>query len=64
MKKWIFLVLASVFVINFTAMGIGCKPKEPEKPAMKEEQKPAPAPVPAPTEPEKPSEKVPETPKK
>lgn len=47
MKKWIFLLLAMVFVINLAAMGIGCKAKEAPKPAAKEEVKPAEAPAPA-----------------
>jgi hypothetical protein len=47
MKKWIFLLLAMVLVINIVSMGIGCKPKAPEKPAVKEEAKPAEAPAPA-----------------
>jgi len=65
MKKWIFLVLALVLVINLTAMGIECKPKEPEKPAVKEEQKPAePAPAPPAPPAEKPGEKPGEAPKK
>ena len=46
MKKWIFLLLALVFVINLAAMGVGCKAKAPEKPAVKEEAKPAEAPAP------------------
>ena len=47
MKKWIFLLLAMVLVINIAAMGIGCKAKEAPKPAAKEEAKPAEAPAPA-----------------
>jgi hypothetical protein len=46
MKKWIFLLLALVLVINLAAMSIGCKSKAPEKPAVKEETKPAEAPAP------------------
>ena len=51
MKKWIFLLLALVLVINLASMAIGCKPKAPEKPAEKpaakaEEAKPAEAPAP------------------
>jgi hypothetical protein len=45
-KKWILLLLALVLVINFAVMGMGCKPKAPEKPAAKEEVKPAEAPAP------------------
>ena len=37
MKKWIFLFLAMVLVINIASMGIGCKAKEAPKPAAKEE---------------------------
>jgi hypothetical protein len=33
-------------VINLAAMGVGCKAKAPEKPAAKEEAKPAEAPAP------------------
>ncbi|HJX60843.1 MAG TPA: hypothetical protein VJ462_06100 [Thermodesulfobacteriota bacterium] len=47
MKKWILLLLALVLVINLAAMGMACKPKAPEKPAAKEEVKPAEAPAPA-----------------
>ena len=46
MRKWILLMLALVLVINFAVMGIGCKSKAPEKPAAKEEAKPAEAPAP------------------
>jgi hypothetical protein len=59
MKKWIFLFLAMVLVINIAAMGIGCKAKPPEAPKAKEEVKPpeAPAPpAPAAPAPEKPAE--------
>ena len=47
MKKWILLLLALVFVINFAAMGMACKAQAPEKPAAQEEVKPAEAPAPA-----------------
>ena len=69
MKKWIYLVLALVLVGNLSVVGIGCKAKEPEKPAVKEEQKPpekapeAPPAQPAPPA-EKPGEKPSEAPKK
>jgi hypothetical protein len=33
-------------VINLAVMGMACKPKAPEKPAAKEEMKPAEAPAP------------------
>ena len=46
MKKWIFLLLALVLVINFAVMGVGCKAKAPETPPAKEEAKPAEAPAP------------------
>jgi len=46
MKKWIFLLLALVMVINVAVMGIGCS-KKPEAPPAKEEAKPAEAPAPA-----------------
>ncbi len=46
MKKWIYLLLAMVLVVNVVAMGIGCKAKAPEKPVVKEEAKPAEAPAP------------------
>jgi hypothetical protein len=46
MKKWIFLLLAMVLVVNLAFVGIGCKAKAPEKPAVKEEAKPAEAPAP------------------
>jgi hypothetical protein len=62
MKKWIFLFLAMVLVINIAAMSIGCKAKTPEKPVTKEEVKPAePAAPPAPAAP---AEKPAEAPKK
>jgi hypothetical protein len=64
MRKWILLLLALVMVINLTVMGIGCKSKEPEKPAIKEETKPPEAPAPAPPAEEKPAEKPGEAPKK
>jgi hypothetical protein len=35
-----------VLVINLALVGIGCKAKAPEKPAVKEEVKPAEAPAP------------------
>ncbi len=69
MRKWILLFFALVLVINLAAMGIGCKAKEPEKPAVKEapeppEAKPAEAP-PAEKPAEIPAETKPaETPKK
>ena len=44
MKKWILLFFALVLVVNIAAVGIGCKAKAPEKPAVKEEVKPAEAP--------------------
>ncbi len=47
MKKWIFLLLALVLVVNFAFMAVGCKSKAPEKPAVKEEAKPPEAPAPA-----------------
>jgi len=58
MKKLIFLLLALVMVVNLATMGIGCKAKAPEQPAVKEEAKPeAPAPAaPAETPAEKPAE--------
>jgi len=63
MKKWIFLLLALVMVINLAAMGVGCKSKAPEQPAVKtEEQKPAEAPAPA--APAAPAEKPAEAPAK
>lgn len=46
MKKWIFLLLAVVMVVNFAFMAVGCKSKAPEKPAVKEEAKPPEAPAP------------------
>ena len=50
MKKWIFLFLAMVLVINIASMGIGCKAKEAPKAAAKEETKPAEGPAqPTPT---------------
>jgi len=50
MKKWFFLFLALVLVINIASMEIGCKAKEAPKSAAKEEAKPAEAPAPpAPT---------------
>ena len=57
MKKWILLFFALVLVVNLAAVGIGCKAKAPEKPAVKEEPKPAEAkPAEAPPA-EKPAEK-------
>ena len=47
MKKWIYLLLAMVLVINVVAMAVGCSSKAPEKPAAKEEVKPPEAPAPA-----------------
>lgn len=65
MRKWILLFLGLVLIVNFTIIGIGCKGKAPEKPAVKEEAKPAEAPAPAPAPvPEKPEEKPAEAPKK
>jgi hypothetical protein len=50
MKKWFFLFLALVLVINIASMGIGCKAKEAPKAAAKEEAKPAEGPAqPTPT---------------
>jgi ketosteroid isomerase-like protein len=50
MKKWFFLFLALVLVINIASMGIGCKAKEAPKAAAKEETKPAEGPAqPTPT---------------
>lgn len=67
MKKWILLFFALVLVVNIAAVGIGCKAKAPEKPAVKEEPKPEPAeakPAEAPPA-EKPAEAKPaEAPKK
>jgi hypothetical protein len=65
MKKWILLFFALVLVVNIAAVGIGCKAKAPEKPAVKEEPKPAEAPPPAAPPAEKPAEPKPaEAPKK
>ncbi|MDO9349880.1 MAG: hypothetical protein Q7U55_01425 [Deltaproteobacteria bacterium] len=63
MKKWILLFFALVLVVNIVAVGIGCKAKTPEKPAVKEEPKPAEKPAEAPPA-EKPAEKPAEAPKK
>lgn len=65
MKKWILLFFALVLVVNIAAVGVGCKAKAPEKPAVKEEPKPAEAkPAEAPPA-EKPAEAKPaEAPKK
>jgi hypothetical protein len=60
MRKWILLLLGLVMMINLTIMGIGCKSKEPEKPAIKEEAKPPEAPAPAPPAEEKPAPTAPE----
>ncbi len=50
MKKWFFLFLALVLVINIASMGIGCKAKEAPKAAAIEETKPAEGPAqPTPT---------------
>ena len=62
MRKWIFLLIALVFVISLATVGIGCKSKEPEKPAVKEEVKPAEAP--APPAPAAPAPAEPAAPKK
>ncbi len=66
MKKWILLFFALVLVVNLAAIGIGCKAKAPEKPAVKEEPKPAEEAKPAEAPPaEKPAEAKPaEAPKK
>jgi hypothetical protein len=45
MRRWIFLLLAMLLVINLISMGVGCQSKAPEQP--KEEVKPAEAPAPA-----------------
>ncbi len=60
MKKWILLFFALVLVVNIVAVGIGCKAKAPEKPAVKEEPKPAEPPAAPPAE--KPAEKPAEPP--
>jgi hypothetical protein len=61
MRKWILLLLGLVMVANLTVMGLGCSKKEPEKPAVKEEAKPAEAPAPAaPAEETKPAPAEPE----
>lgn len=44
MRKWILLLFALALVVNLAVMGVGCKSKTPEKPAVKEEAKPAEAP--------------------
>ncbi len=64
MKKWIFLLLALVMVINLATMVIGCKAKEkpPEKPATEAKPPEAPAP-PAPAATPAPAP-APEAPKK
>jgi hypothetical protein len=59
MKKWLFLLMAMVLMINLAAIGIGCKAKEAPKPAATEEVKPAEAPAQTPAAPEaKPEEKT------
>ena len=55
MRKWIFLLIALVLVVDLAAISIGCKAKEAPKPAA-EEVKPAEAPAPAAPE-TKPEEK-------
>ncbi len=40
-------MLALVLLVSFATMGVGCKGKEAEKPAVKEEPKPPEAPAPA-----------------
>jgi len=63
MKKWVFLLVALVLLVNLATMGVACKPKAPEKPAATEEAKPPEAP--APTEPAaKPEPPAPEAPPK
>ncbi len=58
MRKWILIFFAMVLVVNLAAMGIGCKAKEPEKPAVQEAPKPAEEAKPAEAPPaEKPAEK-------
>ncbi len=47
MRKLILLMLALVLLVSFATMGVGCKGKEAEKPAVKEEPKPPEAPAPA-----------------
>lgn len=66
MRKWILLFFAMVLVVNLAAIGIGCKAKEPEKPAVQEAPKPAEEAKPAEAPPaEKPDEAKPaEAPKK
>ena len=61
MRKWVYLLLAVALVVNVIAMGIGCKAKAPEKPAVKEEAKPAEAPAP-PAPAATPAEPAPEKP--
>ncbi len=59
MKKWLFLLIALVLLVNLAVVGVGCKAKEEPKPTPKEEVKPpetpappAPAATPAPGAPE------------
>jgi len=48
MRKWIMLLLALVMVVNLAVLAVGCGgEKKAEKPAVKEEPKPAEAPAPA-----------------
>jgi hypothetical protein len=62
MRKWFFLLIAMVLIVNVVAIGIGCKGKEAPKPAAKEEVKPSETPAQAPAAPEaKPEEKPGET---
>jgi hypothetical protein len=48
MRKWILLLLALVMMVNLSVMVIGCggEKKAEQKPAAKEEAKPAEAPAP------------------
>lgn len=64
MKKWMLLLFALILVVNIAAVGIGCKAKAPEKPAVKEEVKPAEAPAPEKPAETPPAEKPAEAPKK
>ena len=58
MRRWMLLLIAMVFAFNLVTIGIGCKGKEPPKPAATEEVKPAEAPATTPAAPEaKPEEK-------
>ncbi len=45
MKKLIFFLLALAMMVNLTSMGMGCKAKGPEKPAVQKEAKPAETPA-------------------